>query len=109
GADPQLGSDPVLGRGTFSSPRQTFFPATRKVSIASQLQIPGSSNPQFDELDERIAAGDDVRDVHVLLSRVQAGAAGTEQNRRNPGMTENGGVGPEACAGNLRRHACARG
>ncbi len=50
------------------------------------------------KLDKSIAARDHLVDVHIFLRRMQAGAAGAEQHRRNARVAEHRGIGPEARA-----------
>jgi hypothetical protein len=47
------------------------------------------------QLDQRIAAEQHVRRIHILLNGMQTGAARPEQDRRDPGVPEYGRVRPE--------------
>ena len=60
---------------------------------------------QFPNPPQHVPAEVHIVDVDVLNRAVESGAAGTEEDRRDAGACENGGVGPERHAGRRGRQA----
>src|SRR6187402_769177 len=86
-------------------PTSTSKPSTVSVRYGRpSLPTPsGARAERAREVDERVAAGGDLVEAHVLLEPVQAGAARTEHDRRDPRMAEDRGVRPERGTSPLRR------